>query len=72
MSDDERTDLLELKASVERHLLTLHDETIELSPYEDALKFDALIGKAKYCRGISDRIDQQLADQDQWTRHDRK
>lgn len=65
MSEDERKDLLVLKASVERHLSTLHDEIIELSPYEDDLKFDALIGKAKYYRRILDRINQQLADQDQ-------
>ena len=58
MTDDERNDLLELKASVEHHLSTLHDEIIGLSPYEDDLYFDALLGKAKYYRGISTRINQ--------------
>ncbi len=65
MSDDERNDLLLLKKIVERHLSTLHDEIIELSPYEDDLYFDALLGKAKYYRRILTRINQQLADEDE-------
>ena len=65
MSDEERDDLLLLKKIVERHLSTLHDEIIELSPYENDLHFDALLGKAKYYRGILARINQQLADKNE-------
>lgn len=65
MSDEERNDLLELKASIERYLPTLHDEIIELSPYEDDIRFDTIVGKAKYYRGILARINQQLADEDE-------
>ena len=65
MSDDERNDLLPLKKIVERHLSTLHDEIIELSPYENDLYFDAFLGKAKYYRGILTRINQQLADKNE-------
>ena len=54
MTDDERNDLLELKASVEHHLSTLHDEIIGLSPYEDDLYFDALLflGKRSIIEGF--------------------
>lgn len=65
MTDDERNDLLELKATVERHLSTLHDEIINISPYKDDLYFDAFLEKAKYYRGILARINQQLADENE-------
>lgn len=65
MTDDERNDLLELKRIVERYLPTLHDEIIGLSPYEDDVRFDMLVGKAKYYRGILARINQQLTDEDE-------
>lgn len=65
MTDDERNDLLQLKAIVEQYLSTLHDEIIGVSPYEDDRYFDEPLQKAKYYSGILDRINQQLADEDE-------